>query len=135
MQYRAYEKEQKAVRRYSSLTGKRAPLLIIGTSANNDAEGKTSAIAAGMDYFLEKPFSVADFEALLDEIYDDFSEYRDYGDDVTIAGAHIQKSFDPRLSVNTIPEAVSTLTTPSASFIVVNSSSVNANTNAAAIED
>ena len=41
-------------------------LLIIGMSANSDAESKQCAKDAGMDYFIEKPFVMADFLKVLD---------------------------------------------------------------------
>mmetsp|Transcript_25322 Transcript_25322/g.24222 ORF Transcript_25322/g.24222 Transcript_25322/m.24222 type:complete len:231 (-) Transcript_25322:546-1238(-) len=43
-------------------------LIIIGMSANSDAETKRLAIEAGMQYFLAKPFTIAEFKALLDSI-------------------------------------------------------------------
>ena len=43
-------------------------LIIIGMSANSDAETKRLAHEAGMQYFLPKPFTIAEFIALLDTI-------------------------------------------------------------------
>lgn len=43
-------------------------LIIIGMSANSDAETKRLAHEAGMQYFLPKPFTIAEFKALLDSI-------------------------------------------------------------------
>ena len=40
-------------------------LLIIGMSANSDEETKNCALAAGMNYFLPKPFSIAELLPLL----------------------------------------------------------------------
>ena len=40
-------------------------LLIIGMSANSDEETKKCALAAGMNYFLPKPFSIAELLPLL----------------------------------------------------------------------
>ena len=45
-------------------TGKKK-LLIIGMSANSDEETKKCALAAGMNYFLPKPFSIAELLPLL----------------------------------------------------------------------
>lgn len=43
-------------------------LIIIGMSANSDAETKRLAHEAGMQYFLPKPFTIAEFIALLETI-------------------------------------------------------------------
>ena len=40
-------------------------LLIIGMSANSDEETKKCALAAGMNYFLPKPFSIGELLPLL----------------------------------------------------------------------
>jgi hypothetical protein len=45
------------------------PLIIVGMSANSDSESKRLAKEAGMDYFLEKPFTIADFNLVLQRIY------------------------------------------------------------------
>jgi CheY-like chemotaxis protein len=44
------------------------PIVIIGMSANSDAESKQCAKEAGMDYFIEKPFAMVDFLRVLDSI-------------------------------------------------------------------
>jgi CheY-like chemotaxis protein len=51
------------------------PLIIVGMSANSDSESKRLAQEAGMDYFLEKPFSMSDFNELLLRIH--FSQHPD----------------------------------------------------------
>lgn len=61
---RASEKESGAT--YPYLGSNR--LIIIGMSANSDAETKRLAHEAGMQYFLPKPFTIAEFIALLDTI-------------------------------------------------------------------
>ena len=43
-------------------------LVIIGMSANSDAETRRLAHEAGMQYFLPKPFTIAEFRALLESI-------------------------------------------------------------------
>lgn len=43
-------------------------LVIIGMSANSDAETRRLAHEAGMQYFLPKPFTIAEFRALLETI-------------------------------------------------------------------
>ena len=45
------------------------PLIIVGMSANSDAESKRLAKEAGMNYFLDKPFTIADFNLVLQRIY------------------------------------------------------------------
>ena len=43
-------------------------LIIIGMSANGDAETRRLAHEAGMQYFLPKPFTIADFRTLIETI-------------------------------------------------------------------
>ena len=43
-------------------------LIIIGMSANGDAETRRLAHEAGMQYFLPKPFTIADFMTLIETI-------------------------------------------------------------------
>jgi CheY-like chemotaxis protein len=43
-------------------------LIIIGMSANSDAETRRLAHEAGMQYFLPKPFTIAEFRALIETI-------------------------------------------------------------------
>ena len=48
-----------------SLVPIRPRFLIIGFSANGDADTRNESLAAGMDYFVEKPFDFVKFENLL----------------------------------------------------------------------
>ena len=43
-------------------------LIIIGMSANGDAETRRLAHEAGMQYFLPKPFTIAEFRTLIETI-------------------------------------------------------------------
>ena len=43
----------------------RPRFLIIGFSANSDADTKKEALAAGMDFLVNKPFSILEFKNLL----------------------------------------------------------------------
>ena len=43
----------------------RPRFLIIGFSANSDANTKMEGLEAGMDYFVDKPFNFIEFENLL----------------------------------------------------------------------
>ena len=49
------------------LESKRAPMAIVGVSANTDLASQSLAVDAGMDAFLSKPFTVGDMQALLDK--------------------------------------------------------------------
>jgi CheY-like chemotaxis protein len=58
-------------------------LIIVGMSANSDSESKRLAKEAGMDYFLEKPFTMDDFNVILQRMYisqhpDDFLDDEDF---------------------------------------------------------
>jgi CheY-like chemotaxis protein len=44
----------------------RAPMPIVGMSANSDLASQSLAVDAGMNAFMPKPFSVADMQAVLD---------------------------------------------------------------------
>ena len=48
-----------------SLVPTRPRFLILGFSANSDADTMVEALAAGMDYFVEKPFNFIEFENIL----------------------------------------------------------------------
>ena len=48
-----------------SLVPIRPRFLIIGFSANSDADTRNESLAAGMDYFVQKPFNFIEFENLL----------------------------------------------------------------------
>ena len=45
---------------------RRAPMAIVGMSANTDLASQSLATDAGMNAFLPKPFSAADMQATLD---------------------------------------------------------------------
>jgi CheY-like chemotaxis protein len=52
----------------SHITTNGRRLFIIGMSANSDGPTKQSALDAGMDYFLSKPFSIAELQPLIDRL-------------------------------------------------------------------
>lgn len=62
--YRRFEDEQENERSVKEKKTKRQ-LLIIGMSANSDAESKAEALRAGMTYFISKPFQYAKFVKIL----------------------------------------------------------------------
>ena len=62
--FRAWEEEQQCLLDAQG-TPRRPRFLIIGMSANSDAQSKQEALDAGMDYFCPKPFNYQDFEAII----------------------------------------------------------------------
>ena len=48
-----------------SVSMTRRKMMIIGMSANNDAQSKQEALDAGMDFFLAKPFAYNDLRLIL----------------------------------------------------------------------
>jgi CheY-like chemotaxis protein len=52
----------------SNITTNGRRLFIIGMSANSDGPTKQCALDAGMDYFLSKPFSIAELQPLIDRL-------------------------------------------------------------------
>ena len=62
--YRAFERAEEDTRSATQGTAKRQ-LLIIGMSANSDAESKAEALRAGMSYFISKPFKYDEFAKLV----------------------------------------------------------------------
>ena len=73
--FREYENENNGIQSVDigigagsgSVTGlsTKRKLLIVGMSANNDAQSKQEALDAGMDYFLAKPFAYSDLRQIL----------------------------------------------------------------------
>ena len=53
---------------YSEISGRRERLLIVGMSANSGQDSKRLAKRAGMDFFLEKPFTPSVFMRLMDRV-------------------------------------------------------------------
>jgi CheY-like chemotaxis protein len=70
------------------------PLIIVGMSANSDAESKRLAKEAGMNYFLDKPFTIADFNLVLQRIY--MKEHHASGDD---DGEHFSAPSSPAFTI------------------------------------
>jgi CheY-like chemotaxis protein len=62
--FRAWEKEQQDKATAAGQTPK-ARFLIVGMSANSDAQSKQNALDAGMDAFCPKPFNYKELEAVL----------------------------------------------------------------------
>jgi CheY-like chemotaxis protein len=62
------------VRRYRTLEStlatplgpQRAPMAVVGMSANSDLASQSFATDAGMNAFMPKPFSAADMQAIID---------------------------------------------------------------------
>ena len=67
--FRAWETEerrkQEALAQEGTELSTRPRFLIIGFSANSDTDTKNESLAAGMDYFIGKPFNFIEFQALL----------------------------------------------------------------------
>ena len=74
-------------------------------SANSDADSKLAAKEAGMDYFLEKPFTISDFRTLIGEISEDFSEYREYGGELMINSCELFPSIVPLPTISPDPSS------------------------------
>ena len=49
-----------------SLGPRRAPMAVVGMSANSDLASQSLASDAGMNAFMPKPFSAADMQAIID---------------------------------------------------------------------
>ena len=62
--FRAWEEEQQCLLDAQGLP-RRPRFLIVGMSANSDAQSKQEAMEAGMDVFCAKPFQYADFESVV----------------------------------------------------------------------
>ena len=62
--FRAWEETQQCLLEEQGLP-RRPRFLIVGMSANSDAQSKQEALDAGMDYFRPKPFVYEDFEAII----------------------------------------------------------------------
>ena len=62
--FRAWEEAQQCLLDAQG-TPRRPRFLIVGMSANSDAQSKQEALDAGMDYFCAKPFNYQEFEAIL----------------------------------------------------------------------
>ncbi len=60
--YRQFESELPV----SAAKPSRAPMAIVGMSANTDLASQSLATEAGMNAFMPKPFSAADMQAMLD---------------------------------------------------------------------
>ena len=62
--FRAWEEEQQATATAAGKTPK-PRFLIVGMSANSDAQSKQNALDSGMDAFCPKPFNFKELEAVL----------------------------------------------------------------------
>lgn len=62
--FRAWEAEE-AQRRAEEGLPQRERFVIVGMSANSDAQSRQDAMAAGMDHFVNKPFKYEALEAFL----------------------------------------------------------------------
>jgi CheY-like chemotaxis protein len=62
--YRLFENEEETARSAKDGTPKKE-LLIIGMSANSDAESKAEALRAGMTHFITKPFQYSEFAKIV----------------------------------------------------------------------
>jgi CheY-like chemotaxis protein len=63
---RRYRALENALPAAAALQPRRAPMAIVGMSANSDLASQSLAVDAGMNAFMPKPFSAADMQAVLD---------------------------------------------------------------------
>lgn len=61
-------KASQSLRRGAQRQGARRRLVIVGMSANTDQDTRREVLAAGMDSYLAKPFSIREFESVLQQL-------------------------------------------------------------------